>query len=50
MTMPSAADEAGAGKDDEIVDADFEDLDDNKRAKSHHGVAGGRSHGPRLTF
>jgi molecular chaperone DnaK len=30
--MPSAADEAGAGKDDEIVDADFEDLDDNKRA------------------
>ncbi|MFX0545195.1 molecular chaperone DnaK [Roseovarius sp. S1116L3] len=29
---PSAADEAGNGGDDDIVDADFEDLDDNKRA------------------
>ena len=29
---PAAADEAGGPGDDDIVDADFEDLDDNKRA------------------
>jgi len=29
---PKAADEAGGPGDDDIVDADFEDLDDNKRA------------------
>ncbi|MBV2359638.1 molecular chaperone DnaK [Thalassococcus sp. CAU 1522] len=29
---PAAADAAGAADDDSIVDADFEDLDDNKRA------------------
>jgi len=29
---PSAADQGGSGQDDDIVDADFEDLDDNKRA------------------
>jgi molecular chaperone DnaK len=28
---PVAADDAGAADDDDIVDADFEDLDDNKR-------------------
>ena len=29
---PAAADEAGGPGSDDIVDADFEDLDDNKRA------------------
>ena len=29
---PMAADEAARGEDEDIVDADFEDLDDNKRA------------------
>ena len=29
---PAAADTAGPSDDDNIVDADFEDLDDNKRA------------------
>ena len=28
---PAAADEGAAGRDDDIVDAEFEDLDDNKR-------------------
>jgi hypothetical protein len=29
--MPSAADDAGAAVDDDIVDADFEDLDDDRK-------------------
>jgi molecular chaperone DnaK len=29
---PAAADAAGGRDDDDIVDAEFEDLDDNKRA------------------